>query len=243
MEVWAGDTESGSALVNLGDDVSFAGGSTGTEFYLHELMDGIAIFAPNDGTDIVIDAGQPDAISTTLNRDGFLLLAPADLPAALDVHHVTATQPIVIQTLGRANTFNDLGTWLGGVTARHRFGALGSYTLSVTAIDNTGQSTTDTTTVDVTQGTAPVADIDGPAVANEGVATGGGWSVDFDASGSTDDTGIIRYEWDFGDGNTGTGVTTNHIYTAPGHLRRHADGHGRRRPDRDHDVLDRGAGQ
>lgn len=41
-------------------------------------------------------------------------------------------------------------------------------------------------------------------------------SVSFDASGSTDNVAIVSYEWDFGDGTTGTGKTTTHNYTEPG---------------------------
>lgn len=43
-----------------------------------------------------------------------------------------------------------------------------------------------------------------------------GETVIFDASGSTVNTDIISYEWDFGDGTTGTGVITTHTYTNPG---------------------------
>ena len=39
-----------------------------------------------------------------------------------------------------------------------------------------------------------------------------GATVPFDASGSSDNVGIVSYEWDFGDGTTGTGETTTHIY-------------------------------
>jgi PKD repeat protein len=39
----------------------------------------------------------------------------------------------------------------------------------------------------------------------------------FDASGSRSDNGSITgYGWDFGDGSTGTGVTTSHVYAADG---------------------------
>jgi len=40
----------------------------------------------------------------------------------------------------------------------------------------------------------------------------------FNASGSTDDHGIVRYDWAFGDGGTGTGTapTASHTYTAKG---------------------------
>ncbi len=38
----------------------------------------------------------------------------------------------------------------------------------------------------------------------------------FDGSASTDDQGIVGYDWDFGDGNTGDGMTPSHTYTAGG---------------------------
>ncbi len=42
-------------------------------------------------------------------------------------------------------------------------------------------------------------------------------TCDFDASGSSDSDGTISsYDWDFGDGNTGTGVTASHTYGASG---------------------------
>lgn len=41
--------------------------------------------------------------------------------------------------------------------------------------------------------------------------------VDFDASGSNDPDGtIVSYDWDFGDGNTGNGVSPSHTYLAAG---------------------------
>lgn len=41
-------------------------------------------------------------------------------------------------------------------------------------------------------------------------------NVGFDASNSTDNIGIVSYEWDFGDGTTGVGKMTSHSYTDPG---------------------------
>ena len=43
-----------------------------------------------------------------------------------------------------------------------------------------------------------------------------GTPVAFDASASTDDSGIASYQWDFGDGATGAGPATAHVYGASG---------------------------
>jgi hypothetical protein len=41
-------------------------------------------------------------------------------------------------------------------------------------------------------------------------------TVVFDATNSSDDVDIVTYEWDFGDGATGTGAVTTHTYATPG---------------------------
>ncbi len=41
-------------------------------------------------------------------------------------------------------------------------------------------------------------------------------TVDFNGSSSSDDNGIVSYEWDFGDGDTGSGVQLSHVYTSSG---------------------------
>lgn len=43
-----------------------------------------------------------------------------------------------------------------------------------------------------------------------------GESVSFDASGSSDDVGVVSYQWEFGDGSTATGPTPAHTYGDPG---------------------------
>ena len=40
--------------------------------------------------------------------------------------------------------------------------------------------------------------------------------VQFDGSSSTDDRGIVRYAWDFGDGSTGSGPLVQHVFRAAG---------------------------
>ena len=57
----------------------------------------------------------------------------------------------------------------------------------------------------------PVSDPNGPYMGIEGQP------VSFDGSGSYDPDGtIVSYDWNFGDGNTGSGVSPSHTYAAAG---------------------------
>lgn len=43
-----------------------------------------------------------------------------------------------------------------------------------------------------------------------------GTAVSFNASGSSDNVGVVTYDWEFGDGSTATGLTPTHTYQSPG---------------------------
>lgn len=92
----------------------------------------------------------------------------------------------------------------------------GVYTVTLTVTDNFGQTDSDTLVMVVdaaiSGNEAPVAN----AAATAPVAVNVGETVRFDASLSTDDVGITSYDWDFGDSNSGEGVTQNHTYSSPG---------------------------
>jgi PKD repeat protein len=111
--------------------------------------------------------------------------------------------------------FGDGGTGTG-VSPTHQYSATGTYTLTLTVTDHAGQTHTSATIVTILNNDDPVPSIAAPATVGEENASLGCWSVDFDASGSTDDFGIWRYEWDFGDGSTGTDQTITHSYCAAG---------------------------
>lgn len=57
-----------------------------------------------------------------------------------------------------------------------------------------------------------------PVAAFEATASSGTpLGIDVDGTASTDPDGTIAaYEWDFGDGSTGSGATASHVYAAPG---------------------------
>jgi len=100
-----------------------------------------------------------------------------------------------------------------GVTASHVYAA-GTYTVTLMVTDNGGDidhATLNITIVPATNPQPPVADAGGPYNGTVGIA------VQFDGSTSTDPDGsVTNYAWDFGDGNSGTGVGPVHIYNAPG---------------------------
>jgi PKD repeat protein len=90
----------------------------------------------------------------------------------------------------------------------------GVYTVSLTVYESDGGSDTKTkvdyiTVIEVNE--PPVSNPSGPYTGTEGVA------IDYDGSGSYDPDGsIVAYDWDFGDGNTATGVTPTHTYSQEG---------------------------
>jgi predicted phosphodiesterase len=98
---------------------------------------------------------------------------------------------------------------LSGVTVEYAFTRPGIYAVTLNVSDARGESDTATITVTVRDVTPPVTaaggDQRGPV----------NTPVTFDASGSQDNVGITTYDWDFGDGVTGTGASVTHQYPRP----------------------------
>jgi len=105
----------------------------------------------------------------------------------------------------------DDGTAATGAQASHAWNSAGNYTVRLTVTDAAGNVDTATVAVEVTADAAPTASF----VANE-TSVAIEESVGFDAAGSTDDEGIQRYEWTFGDGKTATGESVTHAYAGEG---------------------------
>ncbi len=111
--------------------------------------------------------------------------------------------------------FGDTGTGTGE-NVSHGYAAADTYTATVTVYDHALQTDDDTATVEVTVNDPPVADAGPDQNLDENDAVMGQWTVQFDASGSTDDYGIYDYEWDFDDGGTGSGVEPTHVFDSTG---------------------------
>jgi PKD repeat protein len=94
-----------------------------------------------------------------------------------------------------------------GPTPTHTYATDGTYNVTLTVTDNSNAGDSATTTATIGVGNqAPVADANGPYSGTVGLP------VEFDGTGSSDDGDILAYDWDFGDGTTGTGPTPAHTY-------------------------------
>jgi PKD repeat protein len=107
--------------------------------------------------------------------------------------------------------FGDGSTGVG-VTPNHVYTSGGIYTVTLIVNDGKVDSEPSITTADILEvNDPPVANAGGPYSGTEGVA------VIFDGSGSYDSDGTITsYDWDFGDGTTGTGISPAHTYVTAG---------------------------
>jgi subtilisin family serine protease len=93
------------------------------------------------------------------------------------------------------------------------YAAAGTYTVRLTVTDDRGAtaSTTRQVTAQAPPNAAPTASFTAQCQGNRAVCNVNG-------SGSSDDRGVVRYEWDFGDGTrmTTTGPTYQHTHRATG---------------------------
>ncbi len=96
-----------------------------------------------------------------------------------------------------------------GKTSNRTYTVAGIYTVKLTVTDNRGGTATTTRQV-----TAVAPNVLPTAAFTDSVTD---LAATFDAGGSADPDGTISgYAWDFGDGSTGTGKTSNRTYTAAG---------------------------
>ncbi len=104
------------------------------------------------------------------------------------------------------------GTVLEGPSVDHAFAAPGVYTVTHTVVDDSGHPcNTASETFEVRVNAEPVA------AAGDDRRIAIGEETVLDAGASTDSDGtLVAYEWDFGDGSTGTGPVVRHTYAAPG---------------------------
>jgi len=108
--------------------------------------------------------------------------------------------------------FGDGTTATGVMPDPHTYTESGSYIVKLTVTDYFGNEGIAFVTITVGEATAPIAVIN-VTPSTTGVAP---FTVYFNASQSSSCCSIVSYSWNFGDGETGTGLTTYHEYTVAG---------------------------
>ncbi|WP_298989838.1 PKD domain-containing protein [uncultured Pseudokineococcus sp.] len=196
------------------------------------LADGRVLVAGRDGSlrSIAFTGGALRGPATTLSSDGswasrgLVVAGPAPEPpnrapsvvAAVTCAGLTCTFDATGSTdadgtiTGYAWDFGD-GTTGTGASTQHPYTTPGERTATLTVTDDDGA----TATTSVTAAPEPPPTNVAPTAA--ATATCDELACTFDATGSTDTDGTITaHAWDFGDGTTGTGATTQHTYATAG---------------------------
>ncbi|WP_299325033.1 PKD domain-containing protein [uncultured Maribacter sp.] len=108
-------------------------------------------------------------------------------------------------------TANETGSLIS-----HTYTDEGTYNAILTVTDAEGLM--DTETIEIVVSPTTVTNLAPTALAIASPLTGSSpLLVDFDATGSSDDNGILSYSWDFGDGSAiATGILISHTYTSEG---------------------------
>jgi len=112
--------------------------------------------------------------------------------------------------------FGDGTTGTGVMPAAHTYNTCGTYIVKLTVTDYWGLKGYATVIINVGETGGPSVDIQ----VTPGTTGTAPFTVYFDASDTTFETecgvGTATYSWNFGDGSTGTGVTTSHTYESNG---------------------------
>ena len=134
-----------------------------------------------------------DALVTLRNAAGTVLASanPTEaLNAGISFSVTTAgTYYVSVQGVGKGSPAAD---------GYSNYGSLGNYSLTITSLAVANQPPVAALTATPVSGTVPL-------------------TVAFSATGSSDPDGsIASYQWTFGDGGSGSGVTASHVYAAAG---------------------------
>jgi PKD repeat protein len=185
------------------------GGDTtwgGTAPYFAGTIDEVAVYsAPLTDEQVEQHHDLGLGVAANVPPTASFTSAVSDLEATFDASASTDSDGTIASTMW---SFGD-GTQGTGATISHSYSQAGTFTVTVTVTDNRGGTATSTKDVTVTApNNVPTASF---------TATATNLSAAFDASASADSDGTIAgYAWNFGDGDSATGVTTTHAYDAAG---------------------------
>ncbi|MEO0733173.1 MAG: PKD domain-containing protein, partial [Bacteroidota bacterium] len=169
------------------------------------------------GTTMATIAGVTDPTRLAASPDGSVVLVLEENSASVAVIDV-ATDAVVTNIPVGNNPFGIDFTEDGSqaIVANQGDASLSVIDLATNTVVNTitgigGAPSGIVVLGGAAQNEAPVADLVATPTSGDAPLT-----VDFDASGSTDDGTIVSFDYDFGNGTTGSGETTSTTYTQAG---------------------------
>ena len=164
-----------------------------------QFMDNAGLVSPSYKDAIILDATDPIANAgndRTVNEDTLVTL---DASASTDENGIASfTWTFNQQTI----------QMLTGMNPTLTFETSGEYTVTLKVTDMAGNYATDTLEITVVDLTNPAAHARASILI--------GWIVVFDAHSSSDNVGVVSYEWNFGDGAAAKGQIVYHNYTELG---------------------------
>ncbi|HIJ98925.1 TPA: PKD domain-containing protein, partial [archaeon] len=151
------------------------------------------------------------------SADGADVICLVNVPCNIDGSGSTDPDPEDVNLLTYLWDFGDGTIQEAGISVGHTFTTPGTYTITLTVTDPGNAFSIDSAEIIVEAN--PGVDPQSPLAVIDAYPTSGTVPlvVSFDASGSSDpDNEIVSYDWDFGDGELGNGITTTHTYTSSG---------------------------
>lgn len=211
-------TDSDGSIVaydwNFGDGSTATGANVNHTYNTPGLYTAVLTVTDNDGL--------TDNATFSINVDAALEAPTADFTAT----PTSGESPLSVNFSASNSSDNDGnivsydwdfgdGNTGSGLTTSHTY-TTGTYTATLTVTDNDGLTDVSTITISVDE---PAPILEAPTASFTFTPDGGEAPslVSFNASSSSDTDGnIISYNWDFGDGATGNGLTSAHAYVAAG---------------------------
>ncbi|UPV99879.1 PKD domain-containing protein [Halorussus gelatinilyticus] len=152
---------------------------------------------------VTVESGNSSGPTVTLDAPGTVNVS--------EQFTVSADAPNASNVSSYEWTFDS--TTKNGTEVSHSYDKAGTYDVTVNVTYDNGTSVEESATVEV------VAQSDGSPTAafsfsSQTVANNE--AVELDASNSSDDEGIVSFDWQFGDGESASGETVNHTYDSTG---------------------------